>query len=349
MRLRTVRTIRFACCAAAVFCFSSFLSTVAAQEAPISMRQVLTALETINSKEGELRKLHYEKLLKDVARRQVNFALTSEKEEDLRKEGANDQLIAVIRSNSPALPKPPPTPAPTPTPLDHAFLLARAETSFGKGLLNDAVVDYDRAIELKTDNASAYLGRGKAYDGLKAYDKAVADYDKAIQLDATQAMAFYYRGAAHERKENDELAIADYEKAIALDSTNEQATQALNRVRAKLVAKSSRTSPEVPTGAGKTGSVPLLMNMGDLSAYKIKLEPVVYPPLALQSRIEGLVVVEVSIDEKGNVVGTKAISGHQMLKRAAEDAARRSRFRPALFNGQPVKGFGTVTYEFKRR
>lgn len=72
----------------------------------------------------------------------------------------------------------------------------------------------------------------------------------------------------------------------------------------------------------------------------------VYSTVAQRSQVEGRVVVEVELDAEGNVVSAKAISGHQMLRNAAEDAAAKSKFKPALFDGKPIKAKGTITYNF---
>ena len=72
-----------------------------------------------------------------------------------------------------------------------------------------------------------------------------------------------------------------------------------------------------------------------------------YPPAAKAARVQGQVTVRVLVDEKGNVVEARAISGHRLLTRAAVAAARRARFAPTLLVGQPVKVRGVITYNFK--
>ena len=59
--------------------------------------------------------------------------------------------------------------------------------------------------------------------------------------------------------------------------------------------------------------------------------------MARKSGIEGKVVVEVTLDVEGNVTSTKVVGGPAFLRQSAEDAARRSKFKPATFNGVPVK------------
>jgi len=60
-----------------------------------------------------------------------------------------------------------------------------------------------------------------------------------------------------------------------------------------------------------------------------------YPPLAKQSRISGVVVIEAIIDEHGNVTGMKAISGHPLLISAALKAVSKRKYEPTILDGEP--------------
>lgn len=57
-----------------------------------------------------------------------------------------------------------------------------------------------------------------------------------------------------------------------------------------------------------------------------KLFDPIYPPLALQARINGEVEITLAIRRDGSVESTAFVSGHPMLKEAALDSARRSQF-----------------------
>ena len=76
-----------------------------------------------------------------------------------------------------------------------------------------------------------------------------------------------------------------------------------------------------------------------------KVEPS-YPPLAKAARVSGAVVVELTIDEEGNVIAARAISGHPLLKDGAVAAAKGWKFTPTLLDGVPVKVIGTITFNF---
>ena len=62
----------------------------------------------------------------------------------------------------------------------------------------------------------------------------------------------------------------------------------------------------------------------------------------------GVVLVQVLVDEQGNVVDARPVSGPQQLHAAAVNAARLARFNPTLLMGEPVKVSGTLSYNFGR-
>jgi len=76
-----------------------------------------------------------------------------------------------------------------------------------------------------------------------------------------------------------------------------------------------------------------------------RVEPT-YPPLAKAAGVSGAVLVEVTIDESGNVISASAVSGHPLLKDAAVAAAREWTFAPTKLAGNPVKVIGTITFNF---
>ena len=45
-----------------------------------------------------------------------------------------------------------------------------------------AIADYDEAIRLNPEVATAFNNRGNAYADKHLYDRAIADYDEAIRL-----------------------------------------------------------------------------------------------------------------------------------------------------------------------
>jgi TonB family protein len=72
-----------------------------------------------------------------------------------------------------------------------------------------------------------------------------------------------------------------------------------------------------------------------------------YPDDAKQKGKQGTVVVECTIDRKGNVTSAEVIFGPAELVRAAQDAVRQWRYTPTLLNGVPVLVIMTVTVNFR--
>ncbi|HWT02082.1 MAG TPA: TonB family protein [Pyrinomonadaceae bacterium] len=85
---------------------------------------------------------------------------------------------------------------------------------------------------------------------------------------------------------------------------------------------------------------------GVLNGKALDLPKPAYPAQAKTARASGVVIVEVVIDEKGKVIAAKAVSGNNMLRQAAVQAAQGARFSPTLLSGQPVKVTGEINYSF---
>jgi TonB family protein len=85
---------------------------------------------------------------------------------------------------------------------------------------------------------------------------------------------------------------------------------------------------------------------GVLNGKAISLPKPAYPPTAKEAKASGTVVVQVLVDEKGNVVSARAVSGHPLLQAASVVAARQAKFGPTKVAGQPVKVSGVITYDF---
>ena len=63
----------------------------------------------------------------------------------------------------------------------------------------------------------------------------------------------------------------------------------------------------------------------------------VYPPLARQARVAGVVRVEATIGKDGKVLKAAALNGPPLLRQAAADAVRQWIYRPTTLNNQPVE------------
>lgn len=100
------------------------------------------------------------------------------------------------------------------------------------------------------------------------------------------------------------------------------------------------------SAAAQTDNLPRNINGGVLNGKAKSLVKPAYPAAARAVNAEGAVSVQVVIDEEGNIASATAISGHPLLRQAAEAAALQSKFSPTMLSGQPVKVTGIVVYNF---
>ena len=92
--------------------------------------------------------------------------------------------------------------------------------------------------------------------------------------------------------------------------------------------------------------IPKTISGGVVNGKAINLPKPVYPPAARAERASGAVNVQVKIDENGNVVSAKAVSGHPLLSEVSEQAAFKAKFAPTRLAGQPVSVVGVIVYNF---
>lgn len=118
--------------------------------------------------------------------------------------------------------------------------------------------------------------------------------------------------------------------------------------------QNSDSAPDAKSGeAGTSGTrkpgEKAPVNGGMLNGKAISFPQPDYPPIAEQAKAGGAVIVEVLIDEAGNVISARAVSGHPLLQAAAVAAARQAKFAPTSLMGEPVKVSGLLSYNFGPR
>ncbi len=85
-----------------------------------------------------------------------------------------------------------------------------------RGEFDQAIVEYNKAIELNPKLDYAYNNRGLAYKHKGEFDQAISDYTKAIELNPKLDFAYSNRGSAYKAKGQFDKAITDHSKAIEL-------------------------------------------------------------------------------------------------------------------------------------
>jgi TonB family protein len=103
-----------------------------------------------------------------------------------------------------------------------------------------------------------------------------------------------------------------------------------------IIRPGSSPSPRAPSTPNRN------VNGGVLNGMAVNLPRPIYPPMAKQIGASGEVRVQVAVDGGGNVVSARAVSGHPLLRAAAESAARQSKMRTDAANTT-----GQIVYNFR--
>jgi protein TonB len=80
---------------------------------------------------------------------------------------------------------------------------------------------------------------------------------------------------------------------------------------------------------------------------KVKHVPPVYPGIAADARIQGVVILEATVSTQGSVSQVKVLRSIPLLDGAAVDAVKKWVYTPTLLNGVPVPVIVTVTVVFE--
>jgi tetratricopeptide (TPR) repeat protein len=97
----------------------------------------------------------------------------------------------------------------------------RGETYRQMGRYEEALADFGKAIELDPSYHWAIASRGQTYLQMGRYEQALADLDKAIELDPSSGWVIAHRGEIYLQMGGHEQALADLDKAIELDPSND--------------------------------------------------------------------------------------------------------------------------------
>jgi len=106
--------------------------------------------------------------------------------------------------------------------------------------------------------------------------------------------------------------------------------------------KKTDTPANTTDAAKASGS----MDVGSLINYATRQQQPLYPVAAKNMRTTGVVRVDITIDENGDVAEVQKTSGPPLLQGAAKDAIKKWRFKPFVRDGQPVKATGFVNFSF---
>ena len=98
------------------------------------------------------------------------------------------------------------------------------EAYFNKGIClsnqqkkEEAIEVFNKAIEIANNDAELYLNRGYCFFSLKNFRKAIKDFNKAIQLRPNFSEAYCRKAACYQEMKKEEEAILEYKHAIEIN------------------------------------------------------------------------------------------------------------------------------------
>ena len=243
---------------------------------------------------------------------------------------------------------------------------------YGHGLEKneaEAIKWYQKAVE-RTDappialNNLAWLyataGNANFRDPAKALKYAL----KAVEVTKAENAGFLDTlGEVYYVNDDYENAIRTETKALALEPAQSSYKQNLEKYQRALQSKLQAVASGLSAGGEKVGieqskSPSSSDTSKDIRPNRVQsakevqatmlIERVAppYPPLARQTRVQGIVKLHVIVSVDGSVEELEVISGHPLLVQSAMDAVRKWRYKPMVVNGTHVEVDTTVDVIF---
>jgi len=91
---------------------------------------------------------------------------------------------------------------------------------YHQGKFKEALVDFDRSIQLKSDDPAVYSMRGMTKTALKRYSDSIGDYSQAIRLNYNDPDLYQNRALAQYNNKYYIGSLSDFNRAIALEPKN---------------------------------------------------------------------------------------------------------------------------------
>jgi tetratricopeptide (TPR) repeat protein len=98
--------------------------------------------------------------------------------------------------------------------------LMRARTFAAAGQTTNAISDYSKVIELRPRDPKPFIERGRVYVDGKDYQSAIRDAASAIDMDSSLQEAYSLRGTAVRAMGNLEAALKDFDQAVKLQPSH---------------------------------------------------------------------------------------------------------------------------------
>jgi TonB family protein len=139
--------------------------------------------------------------------------------------------------------------------------------------------------------------------------------------------------------ENVNRVARGFDEHLSVAATTTGTSEAILQITAPGGDLRTVTASMPPVSADANGTSPARIRVGGgvQQNMLISQPPPVYPPLAKQAGVQGVVKLSATIAKDGTMQHLEVISGHPLLIPAAMDAVQQWVYKPTLLNGQPVE------------
>lgn len=159
-------------------------------------------------------------------------------------------------------------------------------------------------------------------------ENGLQNLTKALEIDRNYDDAMAYMNLLIREGADLRDTLEEYRRDV--QAADGWVQKALETKRARSAAMSQPSQAPPDTQRIRVGSNVQAANLVN------RVQPV-YPPLAMQARIQGTVKFSVVIGKDGHVTNVQLLSGHPLLVPSAVEAVKQWVYKPTLLNGQPVE------------
>jgi protein TonB len=182
--------------------------------------------------------------------------------------------------------------------------------------------------------------------GIEASDRALAVQDNYVD-------AIVYKSILVRHKANLETDPTSRQTLLAQADALRNRAMELQKARggptmafAPSLEQGTLPPPPPPPPPGSEGMAPVRVGGNIKPPVKVRDVRPVYPADAQEAKVQGVVIIEATIDTVGNISSAHVLRSIPMLDQAALDAVRQWQFEPTLLNGAAVPVIMTVTVNF---
>ena len=209
---------------------------------------------------------------------------------------------------------------------------------------NTAITSIYTAAEIQAIHPDGQLNNIRINDETALRLRAALEnsYDPTLLAKVGQLMAELRRQPEPDQQLKRGLELI--QQAISLDPSNPAWKEALASAQS---APQRRLNEEraFHTGTPQPGTVRIGSAVAEASLVT-KVDPV-YPPLARQARIQGVVEFTITVGIDGKVEKIELVRGHPLMVEAAKEAVKQWVYHPASINGRAIPFITEVMVPFR--